>query len=56
MDESRNIAYTSLFLGVHMDLQCVLHQRLHFNNNDNSFRNLQVHRVPATILDLALPA
>jgi alpha-ketoglutarate-dependent taurine dioxygenase len=37
MDESRNIAYTSLFLGLHMDLQCVLHQRLHFNNNDNSF-------------------
>jgi gamma-butyrobetaine dioxygenase len=24
MDESRNIAYTSLFLGLHMDLQCVL--------------------------------
>jgi hypothetical protein len=30
VDESRNIAYTSLFLGLHMDLQCVvLHQRLH---------------------------
>jgi gamma-butyrobetaine dioxygenase len=30
IDESRNIAYTSLSLGLHMDLQCVLHERLHF--------------------------
>jgi gamma-butyrobetaine dioxygenase len=59
LDESRNIAYTSLFLGLHQDLQCVLlHQRLHFNfnNNDDSFAICQVLRVPATIPDLALPA
>ena len=56
MEESRNIAYTSLFLGLHMDLQCVLlHRWLRFNNG-NSCRNLQVLRVPATIPDLALPA
>jgi gamma-butyrobetaine dioxygenase len=35
IDESRNIAYTSLFLGLHMDLQCELHQRVHFHDNDN---------------------
>lgn len=54
-DESRNIAYTSLFLGLHMDLQCVLHQRI----NDfilMTITTLQVLRVPATIPDLALPA
>jgi gamma-butyrobetaine dioxygenase len=37
MDESRNIAYTSLFLGLHMDLLYVLHQQLHFNDNVNLF-------------------
>lgn len=37
MDESRNIAYTSLFLGLHMDLLYVLHQRLHFKDNVNLF-------------------
>ena len=30
--ESRNIAYTSIFLGLHMDLQCVQRQRLHCTN------------------------
>jgi len=30
IDVSRNIAYTNLFLGFHMDLQCVLQQQLHF--------------------------
>ena len=56
MDESRNIAYTNLFLPLHMGLQCVRQFSILiviFKNDTPS--HLQVLRVPATLPDPTLP-
>jgi Gamma-butyrobetaine hydroxylase-like, N-terminal/Taurine catabolism dioxygenase TauD, TfdA family len=50
---SRNIAYTNLFLGLHMDLQCV-HTIHYVFSTRYTFPRTQVLRVTATLPDPAL--